>query len=326
MGSGTWSPNTYQQRIQQIQNKGQDAFAYSQTAANIHPSLNPHGLEVRESRDSAEHPDSNAIIVGLDVSGSMGKVVRGIHSNLPQLFKLVLGRNYIPHPQIMFTAFSNARCDVVPLQVAQFESDNRLDQHLENMIVSGGLVGGCDEQESSELIIYTAAKHTSFDAWEKRKRKGYIFLITDEPAYMSVKHEEVNRIFGSHLRADIPLEQLIKEAREKFHIFNIIPTTTDSGRNPRTTEFWKSQLDPLHVIVLDNPDNASETIAITIGLVEGTISLDEGLEHLRAAGATQQSINEIGSALKTIAGTSVRGTGFGIQGLDDDKDKRTRRL
>src|ERR1700694_5301296 len=122
MGSGTWSPNDYQVHIAQQRARGKDDFAYSKEAAQVHPTLNPHGLEVRESRDSAEHPDSNSIIVGLDVSGSMGRVVRAIHAALPQLFKLLQGYHYIPHPQIMFSAFSNGTCDVVPLQVAQFES------------------------------------------------------------------------------------------------------------------------------------------------------------------------------------------------------------
>ena len=36
--------------------------------------LNPFGIAVRESRDSDLNPQSNAIIVGLDVTGSMGMI------------------------------------------------------------------------------------------------------------------------------------------------------------------------------------------------------------------------------------------------------------
>jgi len=64
-------------------------------------------------------------------------VVRTIHQNLPKLHELLLGHHYIPHPQILFAAVGDATCDQVPLQVGQFESDNRMDQNLENMILEG---------------------------------------------------------------------------------------------------------------------------------------------------------------------------------------------
>ena len=125
----------------------------------MHPTLDPYGLTVRESRDSAEHPDSNPILISLDVTGSMGAVVRGIHRDLPHLHELLLGHKYIPHPQILFAAVGDATCDRVPLQVGQFESDNRMDQNLENMILEGG--GGGQKTESYELAMYVAARHTA---------------------------------------------------------------------------------------------------------------------------------------------------------------------
>jgi hypothetical protein len=325
MGSGVWSPNTYQARVSHQKASGQqDAFVYSRNASDVHPSLNPFGLEIRESRDSDEHPDSNSIIVGLDVSGSMGAVVRAIHKDLPQLLGLLLGRKYIPHPQIMFAAFSNGTCDAVPVQVAQFESDNRMDVHLENIILGGKLAGGCDAQrESAELLIYTAARHTSIDCWEKRHRKGYLFLITDEMAYTSVKRNEVQGIFDRNLPADIPLDQMIAEASERYHIFVLIPMGAHSGKDPQMLEFWKSYLDPQHVIQLENPDDVSETIALTIGLTERTITLKDGIQHLRDSRASQSTIDSLSSKLAVIGDGGIQGTG----GLSADDDKpRTRRL
>ena len=328
MGSGTWSPNNYQVRIAQQRATGKDDFAYSTEAGSVHPTLNPRGLEIRESRDSTEHPNSNAIIVGLDVSGSMGRVVRAIHAALPQLFKLLQGYNYIPHPQILFSAFSNGTCDVVPLQVAQFESDNRMDIHLENMIIGGKLASGCDPLlESSELIFYTAARHTQFDAWEKRQHKGYVFLITDEMAYDAVKKDEILKITGSKLDKDIPLDAIIAEARERYHLYLIIPTSTGGNIQPQVLEFWKSHLGPANVILLEDPSDISTTMALTIGLTERTIDLGEGLGHLTAAGASGKTVDAMAKALALVAGQSVKGTGSGLSDMtSDDGHRGARRL
>lgn len=317
MGSGKWSPNTYQQRAVQRQSSGQDVFNYSRNASGVHPSLNPYGLEVRESRDSDEHPNSNAIIVGLDVSGSMGAVVRAIHKDLPNLFKLLLDREYVPHPQIMFSAFSNGGCDPVPVQVGQFESDNRMDENLENMILGGRLAGGCDIRESAELILYLAARHTSIDCWEKRQKKGYIFLITDEMAYENIKANEINTIFASGLKGDIPLQNIVQEVSEQYHIFILIPTQTQSGKNPQVREFYRAYFNPQHVILLENSDDVSETIALILGLMERTISLEDGLHHLRQTGANDVTINGLSKSLAMLDGGAVKGAG-GLAHLDDD--------
>lgn len=326
MGSGTWSPNTYQTRVQQRQNTGQDVFAYNQGASGVHPTLDPRGLELRESRDSNEHPDSNSIIVGLDVSGSMGRVVRAIHKDLPQLFGLLLGRKYVPHPQIMFAAFSNGRCDRVPLQVGQFESDNRMDQHLENMVMGGALAGGCDPEESAELMFYLAARHTLIDCWEKRKHKGYLFLISDEPAYLAVKKDEIQKIIGSKLPDNIPLTKIIEEAREKYHLFIVVPSAADGTLNEPVLRFWKAYLESQNVIPLEQPEDISETIALAIGLIEGSVRLEDGLRHLKDSGSSDKTIQALARNLQALAGHAIKGTGGGLDDLDSDKRKGTKRL
>lgn len=325
MGSGVWSPTTYQRRASQRQATGQSAFHYSANAGAVHPTLNPYGLEVRESRDSDEHPDSNSIMVGLDVSGSMGAVVRAIHKDLPQLLNLLLNREYIPHPQIMFAAFSNGSCDPVAVQVGQFESDNRMDQHLENLILGGKLAGGCDVRESGELMFYVAARHTSFDAYEKRQRKGYLFVITDEMGYDNIKRDEIERVFGRKLDRDIPFKQMVDETREKYHTFVIIPQTK-SGTDENVIRFWQSYVDPRHVIVLRNPDDVSETIALTIGINERNIRLEDGLNHLKQDGASSQTISALEDALAVLDEGAVKSAGS-LSSLDsDDSGRGTRRL
>jgi hypothetical protein len=289
MGSGAWSANDFYARTSAKAAAGKDTFDYSAVAKKsgvlrVHQTLDPNGLRLRESRDSAEHPDSNAIIISLDVTGSMDRVVRGIHRDLPHLHELLLGHKYVPHSQIMFAAVGDATCDEAPLQVGQFESDNRMDQNLENMIIEGG--GGGGKIESYELAMYVAARHTAIDCYEKRGRKGYLFIIGDEMAYPVVRKQIVNGLFGSAagLQADLPLDELIAEVRQKYHVFFIIPGGASHGRDADVLDFWHKHLGPQSVIVLERPEDTSACIATTIGLTEGTIHMDEARAQLEKRG------------------------------------------
>src|SRR5882757_7308604 len=153
MGSGYWSTNVYDAAERYRAAAGTGAFAYSDHVTSspradwrAHQSLDPHGLTLRESRDSDEHPNSLAISVLFDVTGSMGGVPRVLQTKLPDLFGLLLRKGYTEHPQILFGAVGDATCDRVPLQLGQFESDNRMDDHLGNILLEGG--GGGQMTES----------------------------------------------------------------------------------------------------------------------------------------------------------------------------------
>src|SRR5215831_17782237 len=112
MGSGRWSTNVYDAAARFRAATGTSAFAYSDGGATrVHPALDPHGVTARESRDSAEHPQSLA---------------------------LLLRKGYVKHPQILFGGIGDATCDRAPLQVGQFESDNRMDDDLGRILLEGG--------------------------------------------------------------------------------------------------------------------------------------------------------------------------------------------
>jgi hypothetical protein len=318
MGSGRWSATDYHERAALRARTGADAFDYSSRALRsgdlrVHQTLNPYNMRMRESRDSDEHPDSNAIFISLDVTGSMGRVVRGIHADLPRLHEMLLGHQYIPHPQILFAAVGDATCDVAPLQVGQFESDNRMDQNLENMILEGG--GGAELTESYELTLYVAARHTTIDCFEKRGRKGYLFLIGDEMAYPQVKFKEVNRLIGDGLQADTPLKQIIDEVRQRYHLYFVIPGGAAHGVDKNVLEFWEAHVGPECIIRLHRPEETSECIGLTIGVNEGVISASDGVDHLRKRGVVSRTIESVARVLGAI-----------IPGSASTPAHRTRRL
>lgn len=316
MGSGAWSAADFFSNASAKARAGVDTFDYSARARasgemRVHQTLDPYGLTLRESRDSDEHPDSNAILISLDVTGSMDRVVRGIHRDLPHLHELLLGHKYVPHPQILFAAVGDATCDRVPLQVGQFESDNRMDQNIENLILEGG--GGGQKTESYELTLYIAARHTAIDCYEKRGRKGYLFMIGDEMAYPFVRRAHVQRLIGVDPQVDIPLHEIVAEVQQRYHLYFVIPGGAAHGQDEDVIRFWNNAIGADRVLRLEDPNDTAECIAMTIGVNEGVVSLDQAQQTLAGRGKPTGVVQRIIGAIARLFGasegsTSVTGT------------------
>ncbi|NUP48028.1 MAG: hypothetical protein HOW97_12045 [Catenulispora sp.] len=308
MGGGHWNDEEY--RSAEIYRKatGRSAFDYndriiSRTPRNqwrAHSLMEPYDVDVRESRDSAEHPTSLAIAVLFDVTGSMGGVPRVLQTKLADLHGLLLRKRYVDHPQIMFGAIGDAYSDRVPLQIGQFESDNRMDQQLGAIVLEGG--GGGQMRESYELAMYFMARHTSLDCHEKRGKRGYLFIIGDEMPYPNVNPQHISRILGYRVEhsgrpGERPgerrggaaptagtVEEVVRELTRKFDVYYILPEGSSYVGNDEVLGTWRALLGQ-NVIQLDDLDAVCETIALTIGLAEERIDLDAGLEDLRDVGS-----------------------------------------
>src|SRR5271166_724984 len=197
MGSTRWSDDHYKDRAKLRAETGQDAFEYDHeikigaAEARVHDKMNPKGVKIRESRDSEAHPESHAVGVLFDVTGSMQTVPRILQENLPRLMGLLLRKGYLEHPQILIGAIGDATCDSAPLQVGQFESGIEIEEDLGKLFLEGG--GGGHITESYELAMYFMARHTALDCFEKRGKRGYLFVIGDELPYPRIKRAEVER-------------------------------------------------------------------------------------------------------------------------------------
>jgi hypothetical protein len=314
MGSGVWSTDVYDAAARMRSATGASAFAYSDSGArSVHPDLDPHGVTARESRDSDEHPQSLAIAVVFDVTGSMRDVPRVLQQKLPGLLGLLLRKGYAADPQILFGAIGDATCDKVPLQIGQFESDNRMDDDLGKFVLEGG--GGGQNTESYELAMYFMARHTSIDCFEKRGRRGYLFLMGDELAYPRVKKGEVARVVGDDLGEDIPVETMVAELRRKWDVYYILPSGAFNAGDAEILGFWRKHFGQ-NVIELDDLDAVCETIALTIGLGEGTTDLATGLDDLTDIGSG--AVSSVSTALARVgAGRGTVVAGPRLSGLDD---------
>jgi hypothetical protein len=302
MGSGRWSTDVYDAAARFRATTGASAFAYSDSgAARVHPALDPSGVRLRESRDSAEHPQSLAIAVLFDVTGSMRKVPRTLQAKLPQLLGLLLRKGYVAHPQIMFGAIGDATCDRAPLQIGQFESDNRMDDDLGRILLEGG--GGGQKTESYELALYFMARHTATDCYERRGKRGYLFVIGDEMAYSRVKPAEARDVIGDELREPLPVAELMAEVSAKWDTYYVLPAGASYVGDQEVLGFWRDLLGQ-NVIELADLGAVCETIALTVGLGEDAISLDDGLADLGDVGSAAGPA--VSKALAVIGAGSAR--------------------
>ncbi|MGE3272699.1 MAG: hypothetical protein AB7P40_28430 [Chloroflexota bacterium] len=329
MGSGYFDPGAYDAHLRGKAASGQSTFAYSdgQVAGQrtVHPDLDPRwrngaGLKIRESRDSAEHPNSTPIVVVLDVTGTMSSVVGAIHASLKNLYSLLQTRGYVSDPQIMFMAIGDSSmtggrmCDEVPLQVAQFESDIRAALQLELMVIEGG--GGGQKRESYQNAAYFLAEHTAHDAWEQRGKKGYVYFIGDELAWPNVEPDEMFALTGDTLARPIPTAEVFARVKQRYETFFILPDGANYGGDRQVLGYWRGLLGE-NVLQLSEPNGAAELIALSVGTREATVDLDQGAQHLADLGVSRNVRQAVVTALaKQPTRTMARASGAlpGISG------------
>ena len=225
----------------------------------INNAMNPHGIKIREARDSEEHPNSLAIVMALDVTGSMGSIPHHlVKDGLPHIMDNII-QHGIKDPQLLFLGIGDHECDRSPLQVGQFESsDDLLDKWLTDVYLEGG--GGGNDGESYLLAWYFAGHHTSIDCFEKRKEKGFLFTIGDEPTLKQIPLDKIKGLMGDGQYEDYSAAQLLDKAREKYHVYHLHIKETYAGSRSETMDGWK-QLMGENLIIVENHNEISRIIS-----------------------------------------------------------------
>ena len=291
MGGGYYSDNAYYSAKKQRAAAGIDDFQHTKTSKDIHPTLDPMRVKDKilkklESRDSDEHPNSNAVIVCFDVTGSNIDNAVIVQKQLPKLMGL-LGK-YLPDVQVAVAAKDDILA-VGPrhcVQISEYESDIRIDDSIRNLLLTGN--GGGNDAESYDLVMYGIARKTVLDCWEKRHRKGYAFFYADEPMRELIHRSTIESVYGDHLTEDITLKQIISELREKYHVYIIYPS---SGSYPHAKEQYKKLFGEESVLTLESPKQICELIGAVIGMNES--KGDSVVDDLVAVGATPQFANQM---------------------------------
>lgn len=294
MGGSSYSDTIYRSRIDSHIKAGTSPFTHSTAvktgkARGLSPlvdptKLNTAGKNVRESFDSDAHPNSRAVAVLLDVTGSMGTLPNRLVLELEKLMAALTKEGFLPDPHILFGGIGDATCDKYPAQVGQFESGNEMDEALTSIIIESG--GGGQRTESYEALAYYMARHTELDCLNKRGQKGFLFITGDELPYSFVKRGEVRRLFGDSIQEDIPLETILEELREKFEVYWIYPREGGYANDTRVTKPLQDMFGQ-NFLWLENTEDICELIVSHIAAAEGfnLVDIRSGLAHVGSSSA-----------------------------------------
>jgi len=226
------------------------------------------GLQLRESIISDENPNPTPIILGLDVTGSMGAVAEQIAKvELPKLMTEIHATGIVSDPHVMFHAIDDVFAQGHgALQVSYFEPDLKIVEQLRQMWLVAN--GGGNGSESYDLSWYFAGRYTYLESYEKQNRKGFLFTFGDEPApFQTVRKSDLRTIFGPGDYEDTPPAASLKAAQEKYNVFHVVIET--GGRSSRgTRQSWIDMLGPNAIFVKDT-SVLTEVVLATMAIAQG---------------------------------------------------------
>lgn len=309
MGGGSFSSAAWGSYSASVADKGAD---HIYTAPTADKAFTPDAIKVREAFDSEDHPNSTPIMLGLDVTGSMGLVLETAAKRLGVLMLDMLKRGTVPDPQIASLAIGDVIAgDRHPLQFTQFESDNRCVDQLTALYFERG--GGRNDNESYSLAWLAGAYLVDSHAWTKRQKKGYLFTIGDENPTELLTESHIRRVFPDASLVPCPqggidAKTALELAEQKWHCFHIIVREGNHIQHHGLDFALKpwTNLMGQRVIVLDKIEDLSEVITSIIEVNEGR-SVDDVVDTWD--GSTALTVRKAVSSI-VPAGVATGDTGL----------------
>jgi len=200
-------------------------------------------VSLRESRDPEPGISSTPIIIGFDVTASMGYLAKTLATEtLNEVINTILREGIVSAPQILMSAIGDVKSDKTPLQVTQFESDIRIIKELMDLHLEGG--GGGNDGESYNLLWYFAARHTAADCFSLRKKKGFLFTIGDDNCHSDLNVVEIGRAFNDVVPYSLSNSELLSMAEQYYNVFHI-HIANGTPENKQVFNKWRQSF-PTH--------------------------------------------------------------------------------
>ncbi len=267
MGYGSYSASDWTKLKNSRQLTKDKSVSEVFTKRSCDQKYDPRYIGTRECFDSTDHPNTTPIVVGLDVTGSMGYLAVEVATGaLNELITKLYSTGAVEDPALMCAAYGDF-LDASPLQVTQFESDIRIAQQLLDIFF---------ENRGNSQVVPTClweflARHTNIDAIRKRNEKGFVFTIGDEALIRQDSVDDtISRVIGDTTNYGTR-EAVLADVQQKFNVFHIML----GRRNPEN-----DKLLPGHTITIgrDEIGNIPEIIISTIQMQKGK-KLDEVVDQ-----------------------------------------------
>lgn len=299
---GTTRPDPDAYRAYATSTATKSAMDYA--SSSIKKEFDVKQIKVRESVKSDVNPHPTPMIIGLDVTGSMGRVVEACRRGLGTLFEETIKRRPISDPHVLAMAIGDMKYDSFPVQATQFEADPvTIGKQIEGLTIERG--GGGNDHESYLGPWYFALMRTSCDAF-KEGRKGYLFTVGDEEPQMVLTNAEIERWFGDQPKRDYSASELLAALERDWHVFHIMVEEGSymSSYSAKTKKAWSEVLGQ-RAILLSDHTKLAEVIISTIEVTEG-----RGAEEVAASwsGGTDLVVRRAISGLPAGPGRAA-GTG-----------------
>lgn len=270
MGRGRWDSGEWASTRSSYTKAARPTVDHIYTSRGMAPELDPKSVAIRESRDSDANPNSTALILGLDVTGSMTRVLDAMaRTGLGTLVGQIYDRKPIEDPHIMVMGVGDFEFDRAPLQVTQFETENDpLVKQMEKIWLERG--GGGNHYESYAAPWLFAATRTAIDCFEKRGKRGYLFTVGDEEPTPMLTGAAIARFLGGQVAADLDGRRLLEMAQMTYNVFHVIVEEGDyaSGHQEQVRQAWANLLGQ-NVLPLSDHTKLAEVVVSAIQVAEG---------------------------------------------------------
>lgn len=301
MGGYNWNPQDWASHQKTASTKSQ---TQTFTQRGIHPDLDPKKIVMRESCDSDVNPFSTPIVIGLDVTGSMGVHADNMQKQgLGVLVEGILERKPVTDPHIMFLGIGDVHSDQAPIQATQFEADIRIVNELQKIYLEGN--GGGNGSESYELAWYFSALHTKIDSLSNRNKKGYLFTIGDESPAKIIEQQYIKKFFGKEEASTYSSKELLDMVSQKYHVYHVVVEEGSHARSnlDKVLKDWRELLGE-RTLRLSKGSSLSEVIISAIEINEGA-DVEKVINSWSGETAlvVRHAVNQL--ANKTNTGTDV---------------------
>ncbi len=274
MGCGSWTSKSFtsyaNSRGMDVSTSGAILGNYSNQeifkSRSIDPVLSPIHV-MRECCDNDEHPNTVPVVLGLDVTGSMGDAAVEIAKKLNVIMTKLYEK--VTDVEFMIMGIGDLSYDDYPIQISQFESDIRIAEQLDKLYFEFG--GGGNGFESYTAAWYMGSRHTKLDCLSRGK-KGIIITIGDEQLnpYLPLRGRSCGLVeaTGDKLQADIETKDLYEESSKKFNIYHL---DVQHGRRWDEDEIetsFKKYLKDDHFRRVSMDSIANEIVDIVVSEVE----------------------------------------------------------